>query len=200
MDVITFCVYKIRLEFTVCGQTIHFRLDVPENDGVCVFKCSWLTLSQFSTSFFTREQCYASLQDNTGMLSGFLRSARLDQKEMPHLFLCAARVFELSARHCEFAPLTQASALILCQMKGYSNNVPCLTLLYQEIDELLPNPRGVHVFSSSCQEVERSEDDSSLLKGSDFRSIQPLRLMGEAKHTLVVCYTVCTAISEHCNS
>lgn len=121
-------------------------------------------------------------------------------EEKPHLFLCAARVFGLSACHCEFVPKTQASTLILCQMKGYSNNVPCLTLLCQEINELLPSPRGVHVFSSSCEEVEGSENDSSQLKGSDFRSIQPFRLMGEAKHTYVVHYTVCTAISEHYKS
>lgn len=166
----------------------------------CLFKCRWLIWGSWAHPFFMREQCYASLQDNAGTLSRCLRSTRLGRKEMPHLFLCASRVFELSARHCEFAPQTQASALILCQMKGYSNNVPCLTLLYQEIDELLPNPPGVHVFSSSCQEVERSEDVPSPLKGSDFRSIQPFRLMGEAKHTLVVHYAVSTAISEHCNS
>lgn len=111
-------------------------------------------------------------------------------KEKPHLFLRTARVFWLSARHCAFVPQTQASTLILCQMKGYSNSVPCLTLLYQEIDELLPNPEGVHVFFSSWQDVERSEDDSSLLKEPDFRFIQPFRLMRDAKHAFL-CLCLC---------
>lgn len=69
-------------------------------------------------------------------------------KEKPHLFLCVAVVFGFTARHCKLVPQTQASALIISQMKLCSNNVPCLTLLYQEIDELLPNLQGVHVFFS----------------------------------------------------
>lgn len=110
-------------------------------------------------------------------------------KEKPHLFLYAATVFGLSACHCEFVPRTEVSTLILCQMKGYGNNVPCLTLLYQETNELLPNPWGVHAFSSSCQEVERSADDSSPLTGLDFRSVQPFRLMGEVKQTSFASYS-----------
>lgn len=38
-------------------------------------------------------------------------------EEKPHLFLCAARVFGLSARHCEFTLAMQVTALILCQIK-----------------------------------------------------------------------------------
>lgn len=166
------------------------------------FKCSALLFSQFSTaSLFFHERAVLCVPAGQYWDAFMVSQEYLSGSEVkPHLFLCAARVFGLSARHCEFVPETQASTLILCQMKGYSNNVPCLTLLCQEINELLPSPRGVHVFSSSCEEVERSGDDSSQLKGSDFGSIQPFRLMGEAKHTLVVHYTVCTAISEHYKS
>lgn len=144
-----------------------------------------LILSHFSTSFFHER---AVLRESAGQYRDAFKVSQersSGSKERPHLFLSVARVFGLSARHCAFVPQTQASTLILRQMKGYSNNVPCLTLLYQEIDELLPNPGGVHEFSSSCQEVERSEDDSSPLKEPDFRSIHPFRFMGEAKHTLL---------------
>lgn len=51
-------------------------------------------------------------------------------EDKPHLFLCSAWVFTLSARHCECVPETQAPSLIPCQMKGYSNSHPCLTLQY----------------------------------------------------------------------
>lgn len=114
---------------------------------------------------FMREQCYLSVRDNTGMLTSCLGSVPLGRKETPHLFLSEAAVFELSARHCEFSPKTHAFAFNLCQPKGYGNNFQYFTLLYQEVDELLPKPEGVHVFSSSCQEVKRSEDDLLFGKG-----------------------------------
>lgn len=141
-----------------------------------------------------RQQCYAVSAGQHWDAFKVSQECLSGLKERPHLFLCAAWVFGLSARHCAFFPQTQASTLILCQMKDYSNNIPCLTLLCQEIDELLPNPGGVHEFSSSYQETGGSEDDSSLLKGPDFRSIQSFRFMGKAKPTLL--YTACIAISE----
>lgn len=134
---------------------------------------------------FMREQCYLSVRDNTGMLTRCLRSVPLGRDEKPHLFLCVAVVFELSARHCEFAPKTHAFAFNLCQPKGYGNNFQCFTLLYQEIDELLPKPKGVHVFSSSCQEEKRSEDDLLFRMGQSSHPSGFFDWCKDAQHTLV---------------
>lgn len=145
---------------------------------LCIFNAG---LNQVSTAhaFFMRDQCYVTL------LSRCLRSTCLCRRRgLTFSSVCPA-CLGFSAHYCALVPLTQVSTLIPCQMKDYSNNIPCLTLLYQEIDELLPKPLGGHVVSLSCQEVERSEDESSPLNGSDFRSIQHFRLMGEAKHTLL---------------
>lgn len=129
-----FCVYKMRLEFTVYGQAIHFGQDVPGRN----FEPRQHIL------FFHERQ--AVLCESAGQYWDAFKVSR----ECSSGSKGAASPFPpvrpgcwgLSARHCEFAPQTRASALILCQTKGCSNGVPCLTLLYQEIDELLPNPRG----------------------------------------------------------
>lgn len=63
-------------------------------------------------------------------------------EKRPHLFLCVARVFGLSARHCEFVPETQASALILCQMKGRSNNRPVSYFVISGNKWTSPKPSG----------------------------------------------------------
>lgn len=118
-------------------------------------------------------------------------------KEKPHLFLCVAVVFGFTARHCKLVPQTQASALIISQMKLCSNNVPCLTLLYQEIDELLPNLQGVHVFFSLPSRKLRGQRMILPRKEPNLSFIQPFRLMGEAEHSSAVHCAFCTAISEH---
>lgn len=132
--------------------------------------------------FFMWEQCYVSLQDNTGMLSRCLWSDCLCRRR--NLTFSSVQSGCLGFQHATVNLFLRHKPPLWfsAKLNGYSNNVLCLTLLYQEINERLPNPQGVHVFSSSCQEVERPEDDSSQLKGSDFRSIQTFRLTGEAKH------------------
>lgn len=79
-----------------------------------------------------------------------LWTTRPGRKAKPHLFLCAPEVFGLPARHCAFVPQARIPpALIPCQTKGYCNNVPCLTLFYQEMDKLLPNLLSIHIFIRS---------------------------------------------------
>lgn len=118
-------------------------------------------------------------------------------KEKPHLFLCVAVVFGFTARHCKLVPQTQASALIISQMKLCSNNVPCLFVISGN-RWTSPKPSGCScIFLSPKQEVVRSEDDSSPRKGPNLSFIQPFRLMGEAEHSSAVHCAFCTAISEH---
>lgn len=125
----TFCVYTMRIScmWSNCSFQASYRRTV----GVFFPRCSATPWSIQHRLVFTSKQRYVCLQDNTWMLSWCLRSSCLGRLEKPHLFLCSAGVFRLSARHCECVPETQASSLIPCQMKGYSNSHPCLTLLYQ---------------------------------------------------------------------
>lgn len=165
----SFFVYKMRLDFNVSDTSIHLR-------GSCVFKCSFWPSSAYA------DQCYVSTQDSTAMISRCLRSTCLCQGKASPFPLCAQCVRVYSTLLCTSSPDTSLHFDSLPN-EGLQQQRP--TLLDQEIDELLLNPWGGYVFPSSCQEVERSQDDSSPLNGSDFRSIPPFRLMGEAKHSLL---------------
>lgn len=125
-----------------CGGFFNFR--AYETQPHCPYDY-WF---QTSTALF-REQAIEDEgpRDNAGMLWCRLGSTCLGWR--------TSLTFSSLQPSCESVPETQAVALKVCQATRRGDHVPCPTLLYQEINELLPNPRGVHVFSSSCQEGER---------------------------------------------
>lgn len=107
-NVIGFCVYKMRLAFTVYGQD-------GSDENICVF------LKLFSHFGRVQYILFFPLCESMGQYWDAFKVSweyTSGSKEKPHLFLFAARVFWLSARRCVFVPQTQASTLILCQMKG----------------------------------------------------------------------------------
>lgn len=138
-----------------------------------------LILTHFST-------CWSVLCESSGQYCSAFKVSQEHlsvSKARPHLFLFAPSVFGFySTLLCISSPDTSLHFDSLPN-EGLQQQRP--TLLYQEIDELLLNPWGGYVFPPSCQEVGRSEDDSSPLNGPDFRSIQSFRLIREAKHTLL---------------
>lgn len=143
-----------------------------------------------------REQWYAILQNNTWMLLRCLRSTHcLGQRRS--LTFSSVRVFGLLAHHCAFVSQTQAYTLIPCQNKRLQQQRPVSHFVISGNRWTSPKPSGcscIFLFLTGSWKV-RGWFFSA--ERPDFRSIQPVRLMGEAKDTFVVHYTVCTAISEH---
>lgn len=111
----------MRLELTLLGQTIYFRLDVLDAFFNAVHT---QRVGSADILYFMRKQCYASLSDNTAMLSRCLWSTCLGSKEKPHLFLCEAVMFRFSARHRAFTPQTQGPTLILGQIERLQQHRP----------------------------------------------------------------------------
>lgn len=138
-----------------------------------------------------------ALRDNTGMLSRCLESTRLGR--MRGLTFSSVWPWCLGFQHAtvRLSPRRKPPLWFSAKWKATATTLLVSLCYIRKRDELLPNLQGVHLFFSSCQEVERSYDDSSLLKGPNFRTIASFRSMGEARRSLTGHYSQSVAISEH---
>lgn len=118
-------------------------------------------------------------------------------KERPSLFLCAPRVFELSAHNCGLIPQTEASTLIPCQNERLQQQCPVSYFVIPGNRWTSPKHLGwscIFLILSGSHEVR------GWFFSPEWDWLQmylAVQIDGRSQTHFVMHYIVCTATSEH---